>query len=99
MRMPVSKKRTAAGSSTAPKKRKKIQGDEEVFSSEDHTVDATPLHQAEPSQEEGSHNRADHEQDPPDHTAEEEHHSLEKTQSHQHGGSPNHPEKTPPDGN
>ena len=37
---PVSKKRVAAGPSAQPKRRRKLQVDEEVVESEEHTVDA-----------------------------------------------------------
>ena len=49
-RGPVVKKRGAAEGGEAPKKRKRRNlADEEIVISDDHTVDANPLNQAEPS--------------------------------------------------
>ena len=91
---PAAKKRSAAGPSSPPKRRRRLQVDEEVVESEEHTVDANPLNQAEPS------DRAEQEnQEPPVHNVEEEPHSLDKSKDPPVEMFEERSHKTPSDGN
>ena len=94
---PAGKKRSAAGPSS--QKRRKLQVDEEVVESEEHTVDANPLNQAEPSDRAEQDNEGGGNQEPPVHNVEEETHSLSKSKDPPVEMFEERSHKTPSDGN
>ena len=97
---PAGKRKTAAGPSQN-KRRKKLQVEEEVVVSEENTVYADPLNQAEPSERAEPENDGGPAPNDPVENAEEEHHSLEKSPTppaQDNEGFQNNPPPTPSDG-
>ena len=75
-----------------------MQVDEEVVESEEHTVDANPLNQAEPSDRAEQDNEGGGNQEPPVHNVEEEHHSVDKSKDPPAEGFQDRSHRTPSDG-